>query len=341
VWRSSVLFAVLLCAVGASGCSSAGYLVHVSMGQLRYLRDREVLDAERLKGLSDRERRGLEMLRRAQRFGTSLGLAGTHSYRHVIDRDRDSAVRVVVASPRHRLQAVTWWFPIVGRVAYRGYFDASRARDFAAGLRARGLDTYTRPALLYSTLGYFDDPIPLSMLRWPDADLVDVALHELVHETSFVAGNTDYNEALASFIGMQGTLAFFQDDAARQAEARRIFADRLQFARLIAELSDELGALYEEIDTPEQAVEARTGVFRRYQRRVYPSLHWETRRHDGFVELELSNAYLVAQSTYGGLLPCFERQLAELGADLRAFIAAHLASPGVLDCEVSQSRATH
>jgi predicted aminopeptidase len=303
------------------------------MGQLRYLRDREVLDAERVERLSERERSGLELLRRAQDFGTSLGLAGSRSYRHVIDRDRDSAVRVVVAAPRHRIEAVSWWFPIVGRIAYRGYFDASRAREFAAGLSSRGLDTYVRPALMYSTLGYFDDPIPLAVLRWPELDLVDVAIHERVHETIFVAGNSDYNEALASFIGMQGTLAFFEDDAEKRAEAQRVFRDRLQFAQLIAELSDELRALYAHIDTPEEAVEARAEVFQRYQQQVFPSLDRQTRRHDGFVELELSNAYLVAQGTYTRLLPCFERQLAGLGDDLPAFIATHLESPGGLDCE--------
>jgi len=303
------------------------------MGQLRYLRDREILDEERVERLSERERSGLELLRRAQEFGTSLGLASSHSYRHVVDRDRDSAVRVVVAAPRHRLEAVSWWFPIVGRITYRGYFDPSRAREFAAGLSARGLDTYVRPALMYSTLGYFDDPIPLAVLRWPEVDLVDVAIHELVHETTFVAGNSDYNEALASFIGMQGTLAFFEDDAEKRAGAERVFRDRVQFAQLIAALSEEIRALYAHIDTPNEAVEARGEVFRRYQQRVFPSLDWQTRRHDGFAALELSNAYLVAQGTYTRLLPCFERQLAGLDGDLPAFIATHLESPGSLDCE--------
>lgn len=303
------------------------------MGQLRYLRDREVLDAERVERLSEEERSGLELLRRAQDFGTQLGLARSQSYRHVIDRDRDSAVRVVVAAPRHRLEAVTWWFPIVGRIAYRGYFDESRAREFAAELGARGLDTYVRPALMYSTLGWFDDPVPLAVLRWPEVDLADVAIHELVHETVFAAGKSDYNEALASFIGMQGTLAFFADDLEKRTEAERVFDDRRQFARLVAELSDEARVLYEGIDAPEEALEARAELFRRYQQEVYPSLPWQTRRYAGFVELELSNAYLVAQGTYTRLLPCFERQLAERGGDLRAFIAAHLESPGELDCE--------
>jgi predicted aminopeptidase len=303
------------------------------MGQLRYLRDREVLDAERIELLSEEERRGLELLRRAQDFGTQLGLARSQSYRHVIDRDRDSAVLVVVAAPKHRLEPVTWWFPIVGRIAYRGYFDSKRAVKFDVELRSRGLDTYVRPALMYSTLGWFDDPIPLAVLRWPEVDLADVVLHEQVHETIFVAGKSDYNEALASFIGMQATLAFFEDDAEKHAEAKRIFGDRLRFARLIADLSDELRTLYERIETPEEAVDVRAEVFRRYQREIYPALVWQTQRYDGFVETRLTNAYLVAQGTYTRLLPCFERQLAEQSGDLRAFIAAHRESPGELDCE--------
>ena len=72
---------------------------------------------------------------------------------------------------------------------------------------------------------------------------------------------------------------------------------------------------------------------RHSSKRVFPSLDWQTQRHDGFAALELSNAYLVAQGTYTRLLPCFERQLAGLDGDLPAFIATHLESPGSLDCE--------
>ncbi len=55
---------------------------------------------------------------------------------------------------------------------------------------------------------------------------------------------------------------------------------------------------------------ARAVIFRRYQEERYPSLRWRTRRYDGFPAVELSNAYVLANQTYVGDLPCFELALA-------------------------------
>ena len=99
-----------------SGCSTASYLVHLSLGQMRALLDRERLTDERIAALPDAERRGLDSLRRAQAFGASLGLASSTSYAHLIDRDNETAVRVVTAAPADKLEPVSWWFPIVGRI---------------------------------------------------------------------------------------------------------------------------------------------------------------------------------------------------------------------------------
>jgi predicted aminopeptidase len=42
--------------------------------------------------------------------------------------DHDTLVLVVSAAYRDTLKAYTWWFPIVGRVPYKGYFDFDAAR---------------------------------------------------------------------------------------------------------------------------------------------------------------------------------------------------------------------
>lgn len=311
----------------APGCS-VGYVAHVSLGQVRLLLDRERLTDERIAALAPEERAGLDTLRRARALGESLGLAHSTSYRHLVERGPDRAVRVVVAAPPERLEPRTWWFPIVGRIAYRGYFDPDRAKDFADGLRAEGLDVYVRPAELYSTLGYFDDPFPRSGLLWSPVDIADTGIHELVHETIYVAGDSAYDEALASFIAERATLELFADQPALAAEARGVFADRKTFAELIDALARELEALYAHTPTREDALRERETVFTRYQHEVFPSATWQTTRFQGLGAVQLSNAFVLAQRTYMGDLPCFERELAALGSDLRAFIAAHREQPG-------------
>jgi len=295
---------------------------------MRYLLDRERLTEARVAALPDAERRGLDTLRRAQAFGESLGLAASTSYRHVIDRDSDNAVRVVTAAPADRLEPITWWFPVTGRISYRGYFDADRARAFADELAAAGNDAYVRPAVMYSTLGWFDDPIPTQVLRWPATDLVDVALHEQVHETVFVAGDPDYNEALASFVARRATFELLEDDAEQREQARCVYADRSRFVALLDALYGELETLYARVDSPGEARERRKEVFARYQGPLFEEQPWESDRYASFPDVPLSNGYLLARRTYTQLGPCLEAELRELGGDLRAFIAAHRASPG-------------
>ncbi len=309
--------------------------MHVSIGQLHYLLDRERLTEERVDALPEAERRGLETLRRAQSYGESLGLAASSSYRHVIDRDTRSAVRVVTASPADRLEPLSWWFPIVGNITYRGYFDEARARAFADSLARDGYDTYVRPALMYSTLGYFDDPIPLAVLRWPEVDLVDVILHEQVHETIFVAGDPGYNEGLASFISSHATPGFFDADPGRpeqRREAEDVYADRARFAALLDALFADLEALYAETDGPEDARQRRVAVLARYQGPRFSEQEWKTGRYVHFPAAELNNSYLLARRTYQAEGPCFEAEFGALGGDLRAFITAHIERPGHRAC---------
>lgn len=298
------------------------------MGQARLLLSREPITPELIATLEPAEQRALERLRAALAFGESLGLAETTSYRDLVG-DRDSGlVHVVTAAPANRVEALSWWFPITGSVSYRGYFEKERADAFAAELAAEGYDTYVRPAPLYSTLGWFDDPVPRAVLRWPETELVDTFLHELVHQTVFVPGETAYDEALASFIAHHATLAFFADDPDARARAEAAFADELTFAALLEELRLALEPIYAGEPTPEQARALRAPVFAEFQGAVYAAKAWRSKRYARFPGLTLSNAWLAAHQTYVGELPCFAAELAELDGDLHAFVRAHRDDPG-------------
>jgi predicted aminopeptidase len=234
----------------------------------------------------------------------------------------------VTAAPANRVEPLSWWFPITGRVSYRGYFQKERADGFAAELEGEGYDTYVRPAPLYSTLGWFDDPVPRALLSWSEDNRVDTILHELVHQTVFVPGDTDYDEALATFIAHHATLAFLVDRPEARTRAEAGFADELTFARMLGDLREELERVYAESATPEQARALRAPVFARYQAEVFAGMPWRSRRYARFPELALSNAWLVAHRDYLGELPCFEAELATLGGDLEGFIRAHRDAPG-------------
>ena len=56
-----------------------------------------------------------------------LGLAGSTNYTCYYDTDGQPVSWNVSASPPHRFAPYQWWFPIVGRVPYKGYFDEHAA----------------------------------------------------------------------------------------------------------------------------------------------------------------------------------------------------------------------
>ena len=145
-----------------------------------------------------------------------------------------------------------------------------------------------------------------------------------------------YNEALATFVANEATLRFYAEAPDEQAQARARFADQRRFASLIAELAGELEQLYENVETPAQARGVRAPVFARYQGEIYARQDWQTRRYGGFPDEQLSNAWLVAHTTYVGEIGCFEAWLRELGGDLAGFIAVHREQPGARNAELAE-----
>ena len=326
--RLGLALSLLLPASPARADDALSYLLHVGAGQLHLLWSREELTPERIAALEPAERANLAALQRALAFGESQGLEASTSYRSLVETPKEGIVQVVTAAPADKLEALTWWFPIVGSVSYRGYFDPARAKEFAADLAGDGYDTYVRPATLYSTLGWFDDPLPRNLLAWPEEELIDVAVHEQVHATVYVASDVTYDESLASFIAHQATLAQLADRPELAQRARDVFADELTYANLVNALAKDLDAVYAQAKGPDDARARRAPIFERYQKEVYPAQPWRTQRFARFQTLQLSNAWLVGNRDYLGLLPCFERELASLGGDLSAFVRAHRDKPG-------------
>jgi predicted aminopeptidase len=288
----------------------------VASGQVRLLLDREALDETRVAALDAGERRGVETLARARAFADAIGLEPSASHTRMVDRGDGPLVTIVVAAPVDRLEPVTWWFPITGRVPYLGFFDPARAEREAERLRAAGNDVWLRPAALYSSLGWFDDPVPRSLLSAEPIVLFETIVHERVHETVFVRGDVAYNEALATFVGHEATLAWLADRPGDRERARGRHAARLRFAGAVERLAVELEALYAGT-AGHEAGTAREAVFARHRRELG--------------DAPLSNAWVVAQRTYLGDLPCFGAELRALGGDLAAFVERHRGEPGRRD----------
>ena len=235
----------LLLGVLLSGCASLDYYAQVSRGQLDLLAARQpVADLLADPQTDPQLQRRLALAQQARDFASArLALPDNRSYRLYADLRRPYVVWNVFATPELSLAPLTHCFPVAGCVAYRGFYQQGRARGAAALLQGEGLDTYVAGIEAYSTLGWFDDPILNTMLRWDDERLAAVIFHELAHQQLYVADDTAFNESFASFVEQEGLR---QWRAARGLAPGDAHAERMrrQFTQLILASRERLQALY-------------------------------------------------------------------------------------------------
>ena len=144
--------------------------MQAASGHIELMRHRrpiaEVIDDETT---DDILRAQLRMVVEARQFAVDeLLLPQNGSYQSYSDLQRDFVVWNVFASPEFSLTPKTWCYPVVGCVAYRGYFSEEKAQKIADRLARKGLDVTVGGVTAYSTLGRFDDPVLNTMMRWSE-----------------------------------------------------------------------------------------------------------------------------------------------------------------------------
>jgi predicted aminopeptidase len=186
------------------------YILTQAQGQLRLLLNSERIDKLLADpGVPDEVKLKLRLVREIKAFGEhEMGLKRSANYETFYDTKGQPITYIVSASRKERFAPYIWWFPIVGDVPYKGFFNQDDAKAEARELEAQGYDVALGTAAAYSTLGYFPDPVLSTMLKYPEEQLVALLLHELTHGTIYLPGGTEFNEGLASFVGWQGALEF-------------------------------------------------------------------------------------------------------------------------------------
>jgi predicted aminopeptidase len=252
----------------------------------------------------------------------SIGLQAKQSFTTFSQLDRDTLVLVLSGAYRDRLASYTWWFPVVGRVPYKGYFDFAAARVAAHQLETDGFDVYLRPSPAFSTLGWFNDPLLSTSLGADSLDLANTVIHELTHNTFYAPGRAVFNESFANFVGARGSAWFFRSRgapaAADQADAR--WADEKVLARFWDELYHSIDSAFKAHPKDSLArLVARDTLYARARRDlvdvVGPRLRTISPR--GLERVRLDNAALLAHRIYTTDLDLFDQLWAQEGGDLR------------------------
>jgi predicted aminopeptidase len=260
----------------------------------------------------------------------SLKLRARDSFTTYSRLDHDTLVLLVSAAYRDTLKPYTWWFPIVGRVPYKGYFDFDAARRAAKDLAADGFDVYVRPSDAFSTLGFFNDPLLNTTLRGDSLSLANTVIHELTHNTFYASGQAPFNESFAMFVGARGGAAFFrsrgQEVAAAKLDAE--WEDDKLLARFWARVINSLDSAYAaHPGSKEDRIAARDTVYLRARlalvQEIAPALKTISPRYAQRVPLD--NASLLARRVYASDLYVFDLIYEKEGRDLKRTIGRVIA----------------
>ena len=331
--RGAVLAAVSFSAVafGLGACSSIGYYSQSIEGHLDILHAaRPIDDWLDDPATSEVLRQRLERVRTIRRFAAhDLGLPDNRSYTTYADLKRPFAVWSVFATPELSLRLKQWCFPVVGCVAYRGYYSKDDADLYASALREGGDDVYVGGVPAYSTLGYTTDPVLSTFIGFPEGEVARLIFHELAHQVLYVQGDTAFNESFAVAVEQEGVRRWFArqggDNAASADAYRQLIARKRAFVELLARHRKALEAVYASVVSADAKRAAKQGGFVSLHadydamKRDPASPLYGFAGYDRYFAQALNNANLAAVATYTQRVPAFAKLLAEANGDLPLF----------------------
>ena len=304
------------------------YLVKSSYNQIQILNAREpITEVLKRPDLPADQRHKLEMALLVREFAEKqLGLKATENYKTYVDLKRPYVSWIVSAASREELKQRTEWYPIVGRLPYKGFFSKAEAESEATDLKNEGFDTLVRGVSAYSTLGWFEDPLLSSMLGADEHNLVNVIIHESTHATLYIKSQAEFNERLATFVAQVGTKLFYEArEGATSVTNQKIQnenLDELEFSKFISESNRKLKDWYQHQPHPidEGLRQKQFALIKtEFTEQIAPRL--KTKAYARFAESNLNNAILLYYQTYVYDLSDFERLFRHFKNHLPSFLA--------------------
>lgn len=319
------IFIFLICFVTLAGCESLRYYSQAAAGQIRILKNRQPID-ELLSEphTSQTLKTQLKLVLDIREFAEKeLHLPVGNNYLTYTDLKRSYAVWNVYAAPAFSLTPKTWYYPIIGRAAYRGYFSENDALRYADELDEKGFDIYVVGVATYSTLGWFDDSVFSTMIHHSQSGLAAIVFHELAHKLLYVEGDTAFNESFATAVEQEGLRRWMISAGNPQAYQNYLHRRRQhrQFIQLLTKYRRMLESLYNKELPPAEKKEAKSSIFKKLKDEYFEvKSNWQKSvGYDNWFNQPLNNAKLISVSTYHDFVPAFIRLLMLCDGDLEQF----------------------
>jgi len=310
------------------GCQTIHYYSQAIEGQCRILLKRQPIseilaDSESTQILRER----LIFILKVRDFAENeLQLPVNNHYLTYVDLKRPFVLWNVVAAPEFSLTPKTWCYPVAGCAAYRGYFAATNARQYADRLTKQGYDVYVGGVTAYSTLGWFDDPVLSTFIRFSEARTAGLIFHELAHQILYVKDDTAFNESFATLVEQEGLRRWQHATGSERIYTEYLLQQRRreEFVQLIMHYRQRLDLLYQTDLTPAEKRAGKTTIFSdlRNEFNYMKTNQIELSAYDVWMDQSLNNAKISSVVAYHDFLPAFQKMLAQNMGEINQFFEA-------------------
>jgi predicted aminopeptidase len=270
---------------------------------------------------------------------SELGLKINKSYRTYYDTTGGPAVYNLSASKKDSLTPKTWTFPVIGEIQYLGYFKLSQVKEKAQELQNQNYDTTIYGALAYSTLGYFKDPVFSSILVLNKAELAEVIVHELTHNTVYKAGDSEFNESVANFVGQRGGRQYIIDTLGADSELLSELDQKNEDDKIVnaflADFYAKLEAYYARTDlTSDEKIAGREKLFQsardEFKDKIASRLN-NSSKYSSVARMPTNNAWILLHHRYNKDMNVFEDVYEAGGENLPEAIKVFKKAAGAKD----------
>src|SRR5688572_5687303 len=320
-----LFFAVSVLAVLLSGCQTVSYYRQAIAGQYQIFANGTSI--EKLLANTNTPPKLKEKFRlvtRLREFAeTELKLPVDGHYNQYVDVKRRFVVWNAHATPQFSLEPKKWWYPVVGRLKYRGFFSEAQAKRYGKQLEKEGFDVYVNGVEAYSTLGWFKDPLLNTFIHHEEMDLAEILFHELAHQKIFASGDTDFNEAFATAVAEVGVRRWFNDKPAMLDEFQVRQRREEDFVRLVMQAREELKRVYARSNESPAMLriqkQEQIAKLRAEYAKVRDQEWGGYAGYDKWFQRPINNAQLNTVATYHHFVPSFRALLRKHDGDLEKF----------------------
>ena len=316
-----ILLGILL---SISACSTLGYYAQSAKGHLELIqKQRPIPQLLNDPKLSPQRKKTLNLVQEIRQFAHErLKLPNNGSYTKFAELHRPAVTWNLVLTPRYSIVPAQWCFPLIGCIAYKGYFSKSRALREVTKFSQLPYDLYLAPSTAYSTLGWFKDPVVSPMLDQGIIITAETIFHELAHQQVYHKSDSDFNEAFATAVGQAGTRLWLAEKHPENLAAyNNYLRKQQQFTQLLLDTIQELDQFYQSEQTPQNYAlgkQQRIQKLKSNYQKLKQSWQGDT-RYDAWFDKPINNARLALLGVYYQSVPHFAKQLQRHNYNFKAF----------------------